>query len=156
VALNRDEYERQIERQERAVVDLRAGGSLLHAVARAYYLVYVTASYVATVHGVTATHVRQGKVVTEADDFSHNTIPDVVEALYSGNKRGRVSPGSTPGIGAGNFTDREAAKKADLLQRDRKDADYGPTLVPEPYSPNQADERIRWAHMLVGDLRKLL
>ena len=46
--------------------------------------------------------------------------------------------------------------KADLLQRDRKDADYGPTKVPEPFSAEEADERIRWANMLVEDLRTIL
>jgi len=45
---------------------------------------------------------------------------------------------------------------ADWLQRDRKDADYGPTDVLEPYSEQEADQRLNWASMLVEDLRKLL
>ena len=115
MALSREEYDRQIERQRRAISVLRDGGSLLHAVARAYYLVYVTASFVATHHGVEVTHSRSGREVVDRDDFTHNALPNVVEALYSGNEHGRVSPGSTPGIGNGHFTDRDAAKKTDLL-----------------------------------------
>ena len=156
MALTPEQYERQRTRQEKAVADLRKGGSFLHAIARAYYLVYVTASYAASRHGVVVTHSRGGQESLEKDDFSHNSLPDVVQALYSGNKHGRVSPGSTPGVGDGCFTDRDAAKKSDLLQRDRKDADYGPTMVAEPYSGTEADERLEWAKMLVEDLRKLL
>jgi hypothetical protein len=97
---------------------------------------------------------RQGQEV-EIDEFTHNALSDVVSALYSGSKRGRVSPGTTPGI-VGQLTDREASRYADLLQRDRKDADYGPTEVVEPYTAEQADERLKWANMLVEDLRKIL
>jgi hypothetical protein len=156
MALTRDRYDLQRARLEMAVADLRAGGSLLHAIARAYYLVYVTASFAATVHGVMVTHARPGQEGVEQDDFTHNAMADVVQALYSGNKHGRVSPGSPPGIGGGHFTEREAAKHLDLLQRDRKAADYGPTNVDEPYTPEQADERLRWANMIVEDLGKLI
>jgi hypothetical protein len=67
MALTREEYDRQVERQRKAIADLRGGGSLLHAIARAYYLVYVTASFVATHHGVEVTHSRGGKEVIDRD-----------------------------------------------------------------------------------------
>jgi hypothetical protein len=156
MALTREQYDRQRARLEKAVADLRSGGSLLHAIARAYYLVYVTASYAATNHGVVVTHTRVGQQGVERDDFTHNAMADVVQALYSGNKAGRVSPGGTPGIGNGRFTEREAAKRVDLLQRDRKAADYGPTNVSEPYTLAEADERLQWANCLVEDLERLL
>lgn len=156
MALTLEQYKRQRTRLERAVADLRSGSSLLQAVARAYYLVYATASYAATVHGLTVSHSRYGQEGVERDDFTHNAMPDVVQALYSGNKHGRVSPGGTPGIAGGHFNEREAAKRVDLLQRDRKDADYGPTNVDEPYSPDEADERIAWANKLLEDLGRLL
>lgn len=155
MALSEEQYRVQRARQEKAVVDLRVGGSLLHAVARAYYLVYITASYVGSRHGLEVTHSR-GTETIDRDDFTHNAIPDVIQALYSGQKRGKVSPGNSPGIGSGHFTDRDAGKKADLLQRDRKDADYGPTKVLEPYSESEADERIDWANWLIKDLETLL
>jgi len=44
----------------------------------------------------------------------------------------------------------------DILQRDRKDADYGPTDALEPYTEEQADERLKWANLLVEDLMTIL
>jgi hypothetical protein len=150
-----EQYQRQYRRLEKAVRDLRSAGSLLQAIARAYYIVHATATYAAARYGVTVTHFRQGREA-ESGDFTHNSIPDVVRALYSGNKSGRASPGSTPGIGSGHVGDIQAMRYTELLQRDRKDADYGPTDVLEPYTRRQADERLTWANMLVEDLRKLL
>lgn len=150
-----EQYERQRQRLEKAVVELRSSGSLLQAIARAYYVVHATATYVAAKYGVTVAHRRHGEEV-ESDDFTHNAIPDVVRVLYSGNKSGKVSPGSTPGIGSGRISDAQAVRYAESLQRDRKDADYGPTEALEPYSEEQADQRLIWANILVEDLRKLL
>jgi hypothetical protein len=150
-----EQYERQRRRLEKAVGELRSAGSLLHAIARAYYVVHATATYAAAKYGVTIAHRRHGEEI-ESDDFTHNAIPDVVRVLYSGNKSGRVSPGSTPGIGSGRVGDAQAVRYAESLQRDRKDADYGPTEALEPYTEEQADQRLTWANILVEDLRKLL
>ena len=146
--LTLEQYERQRQRLEKAVVDLRSAGSLLQAIARAYYVVHATATYAAAKYNVTVAHRRHGEEV-ESDDFTHNAIPDVVRVLYSGNKSGKVSPGSTPGIGSGRIGDAQAVRYAESLQRDRKDADYGPTEALEPYSEEQADQRLRWAKILV-------
>ena len=43
-----------------------------------------------------------------------------------------------------------------VLQKDRKYADYGHGTVPEPYDVPTADERLTWANLLVEDLRTLL
>ena len=153
--LTSDEYDRQRRRLEKAIVELRSAGSLLQAIARAYYVVHATATYAAARYGVTVTHRRHGQEI-ESDEFTHNAIPDVVRVLYTGNKSGRVTAGSTPGIGSGHLGHGQAMRYADWLQRDRKDADYGPTDVLEPYTEQEADQRLNWASMLVEDLRKLL
>jgi hypothetical protein len=44
----------------------------------------------------------------------------------------------------------------DHLQRDRKRADYGFEVVPEPYDAATVDERLAWANRLVEDLKALL
>jgi hypothetical protein len=153
--LTTDEYERQKRRVEAAITLLRSGGSRFQAIGRAYFLVHLMASYAAAKHGVTVKHEKHGRKV-ELDHFTHNVMPDVVKALYSGNASGRVTPGSTPGIGAGNLTERQAMRYAELLQRDRKDVDYGPTDELEPYTEHQTDERLRWAAMIADDLRKIV
>lgn len=152
--LTRAEYDRQFARIERAVTDLRAGGSRLHAVARAYYLVHVTATFAGHYYGL-AVHVRRDGQPTEIAEFSHNMMPDVVAALYRGSRSGAVLPGSTPGI-AGVLTDAQAIRYTDMLQTDRKAADYGPTDAAEPYDDDQTDERLKWAKTLSEDLRKIL
>ncbi len=155
MALTFEEYHRQRIRLEKAVSELRAGGSFLQAIARAYYIVHTTAAYAAAKYGVTILHIRQGREI-ESDAFTHNAIPDVVKALYTGNKIGSVSPGSTPGIGSGNLSAADAGQYVSRLQRDRKDADYGPTRLLEPYSEGRAVERLDWANMVVQDLDALL
>ena len=115
----------------------------------------VSTAYVAAKYGVTIFHTRQGHEIEE-EVFTHNSIPDVVKALYTGNKSGRVQPGSTPGIGSGNLSAAAAERYVDLLQRDRKDADYGPTKLLEPYSESRAVERLNWAYLVVQDLGALL
>ncbi len=156
MALTREQFDLQRVRLDRAVRDLRTGGSLLHAIARGYYLIYVTVTYVANKHGVTFIQMRPFRSGIESDNFSHNSIGDVVQVLYTGNKRGRVSPGQTPGIGSGHFSDRDAAKAVDLLQRDQKAADYGPTKLLEPYTAAEADVRLSWAKNLCEDLEGLM
>jgi hypothetical protein len=151
--LSQDEYERQKQRMESAVRILRDAGARLQAIGRAYFLVHLVASYAAAKHGVTVRGPKPGRKVGH---FTHNAIPDVVKVLYTGNGSARVLPGSTPGIGTGNLTEREAARYVDLLQRDRKDVDYGPTDDLEPYTAAQTDERLRWAALLVDDLRTIV
>lgn len=56
----------------------------------------------------------------------------------------------------GRLTDAEAVRYADVLQNDRKRADYGYRAVPEPYDVTIADERLAWANHLIDDLRTLL
>jgi hypothetical protein len=56
----------------------------------------------------------------------------------------------------GRLTDAEALRYADILQSDRKRADYGFGTTPEPYTASTADERLAWASHLIEDLRTLL
>ena len=88
-------------RLENARDALRSSGCLLQSVARAYYIVYATASFGAGRHGVKARHFRGREQVVD-QDFSHNELPDVIYALYTGGKRANIDdPGSGPGIGSG-------------------------------------------------------
>ena len=57
---------------------------------------------------------------------------------------------------AGRLTDAEAVRYADILQIDRKRADYGYGKTPEPYDVTTTDEHLGWAKRLVEDLRTLL
>jgi hypothetical protein len=57
---------------------------------------------------------------------------------------------------SGRLTDREAARYAYDLQIDRKRADYGFGIVPEPYAVGTVNERLTWADHLVEDLKTLL
>lgn len=54
------------------------------------------------------------------------------------------------------MTDDKALRYAELLQVDRKRADYGYGTVPEPYDATMVDERLAWANHLIEDLRTLL
>jgi len=54
------------------------------------------------------------------------------------------------------LTDGEAVRYANVLQIDRKRADYGYGTTPEPYPVTITDERIAWAKHLVVDLKTLL
>jgi len=66
---------------------------------------------------------------------------------------------SEAGLGVtrfGRLTDDEAVYYADSLQRDRKRADYGFGIVPEPYDVATVDEHLTWADLLVEDLKTLL
>lgn len=143
-------------RLENARDALRSSGCLLQSVARAYYIVYATASFGAGKHGVTARHFRGREQVVD-QDFSHNELPDVIYALYTGGKRANIDdPGSGPGIGSGNYTEREAWVHADTLYRMRLQADYGPTETVEPHTPAEADSLLTIAKNLTQDLERLL
>jgi hypothetical protein len=54
------------------------------------------------------------------------------------------------------LTEAEAVQYADVLQNDRKRADYGYGTVPEPYGVTLADERLALANRLIEDLATLL
>jgi hypothetical protein len=150
------EFDALRERLAKARDALRQDQQLLQSGARAYYVVYAVASFAAGRHGVKATHVRGGQRVTD-QDFSHNEIPDVVHALYTGGKRGNISePGSSPGIGSGNYIDYEAYRNTIALYQVRLEADYGPTPVPEPYPATQVDGWMTMANLLTQDLESLL
>lgn len=155
MALTRAEYDIQYARLEKAVADLTAGGSRLQAIARAYYKIYVTASYLASKFGVVVVHNRGGRQ-DEKDEFTHTATVMLVQTLYDGMPHGNVQPDKAPGIGAPRLQVGEAARYVQQLQRDRVDADYGPTRVAEPYTKDQADERLKWAGDVVEALRSLL
>jgi hypothetical protein len=150
------EFDALRQRLEKARDALRRDQQLLQCGARAYYLVYAVASFAAGRHGVKATHIRGGKHVTD-QDFSHYEIADVVHALYTGGKRGNVTePGSSPGIGSGNYTDHQAYRNVIALYQVRLEADYGPSSVPEPYPASQVDGWMTMANNLRQDLESLL
>ena len=94
--------------------------------------------------------------MVRSNQFSHGAIPDVVRALYTGNRSGRIGPGSHSGIVGARLHEREAFRYADRLYLDRLRADYGPTETAELYDADETDERLRWANLLISDLRKLL
>jgi hypothetical protein len=54
------------------------------------------------------------------------------------------------------LTDAEAVRYVNVLQKDRKYADYGHGTAPEPYDVPIVDERLAWANRLVEDLKTLL
>jgi hypothetical protein len=153
---SRQEFEALRERLEFARETLHCGGAFLQAVARAYYVVFALASFLAGKYGVRATHVRGRNQVTD-QDFSHSELPSLVYALYCGNKKENVKdPGSSPGIGSGNYNERAAYRSADMLMETRLEADYGPSSVPEPYGKEQADRWLTIAKNLTMDLETLL
>lgn len=153
---SRAEFDALRQRLERARDALRRDRQLLQSGARAYYVVYAVASFAAGRHGVHATHTRSGERVTD-QDFSHNELPDVVHALYTGAKRGNITePGSSPGIASGNYTHQQAYRNARTLYQMRLEADYGPTRTPEPYAAAQMDGLLVMASGLTQDLERLL
>lgn len=152
----RTEYDALRKRLEGARNTLRAGNSLLQSVARAYYVVYVVASFAAGRQNVEVTHWRSGRLKTEKN-FSHNEFVDVVWALYSGMKRGNVSnPGSSPGITSAHYGEKQAYRKADALFQARIEADYGPSSSAEPYTASEVDRLLETAKYLIDDLERLI
>ncbi len=150
------EFDALRQRLERARDTLRCDGQLLQSVARAYYVVYVLASFAAGKYGVKATHARSGEIVID-QDFSHNELPDVVYALYTGGKRGTITdPGGSPGIGSGNYDDRGAYRNTRTLYLMRLEADYGGKLLVEPYPTAKVDEWLTMAKNLAQDLETIL
>jgi hypothetical protein len=147
-----EEFSALAQRLEKAATVLRAGDSRLQAIARRYYLAYSYALQAAEKHGV---RFRRGVVAADRR-LTHQALPNVVRALYTSRNSGPVLGGG-PGITrAGRLSDEQAYAYADILQKDRKRADYGYGTVPEPYGVTTADERLAWANRLVEDLRTLL
>jgi hypothetical protein len=135
---------------------LRAANCRLQSVARAYYVVYLTASYAAGKYGVKAMHWRRGERIAD-QDFSHAEFSDLVYALYTGCKRGNIfEPGASPGIGSGNYDDRNAYRNCVTLYELRVEADYGPNSAPEPYDKAQIDTWLVMAQRLTQDLETIL
>jgi hypothetical protein len=135
---------------------LLAGNRLLQSVARAYYVVYATASYAAGKHGLKVTHRRGGEKSVD-QKFSHNEFVDVVWALYTGNKRGNVlDPGGSPGPTSAHYDGAEAYRQANNLYLRRIEADYGPTASAEPYTRAEVDAMLKTAKNLTEDLERLL
>lgn len=143
------------ERLERASRALRERGCFLQSIARRYYVIHATATYLAAKFGVVPARNREGERV-EDERFSHNELPDVVGVLYTGLRRGGIDPGTHAGIVGAALHKREAERYVDALQRDRKHADYGRIRDVEPYRAAEADRRLRWADDVISDLRLLL
>jgi hypothetical protein len=156
VAQTTEQFTALCERLERAANALRDNGCFLQAVARRYYLVYTVATRAAAHCGITVTQRAQAGAVVQSSQFSHRAISDVVKALYTGRRSGNVGPGNHSGIIGARLGDREAARYADWLHRDRILADYGPTDTTEFFDAGQADERFQWANSIVHDLRALI
>lgn len=128
----------------------------MQAIARKYYIAYTTAKFVAVRHGVFATHFNN-KGNFQSQDFRHNELADLVRSLYTGMKKGTITDvGDSEGLVGAALTDAEAWRTIEALQTDRKLADYGPGTTQEPYSEQQAKERLKKAQTLTEDLRKLL
>ncbi len=119
-------------------------------------MVYAVASFAAGRHGVKATHSRGGKHVTD-QDFSHYEIADVVHALYTGGKRGNVTePGSSPGIGSGNYTDHQAYRNVIALYQSAARGRLRAKLGSGTYPASQVDGWMTMANNLTQDLESLL
>ncbi len=74
-------------RLERAADVLRERGCLLQAIARRYYLVYAYAAQAAEKHGIVF---RRGPSVDETRRLTHQALPNIVRALYTGQNSGAV------------------------------------------------------------------
>ena len=85
-----NEFIALVTRLERASDLLRNGGSLLQAIARRYYVVYTYAAQAAEKHGVTF---RRGVDTDEARRLTHQTLPPILRALYTGQNAGPVVGG---------------------------------------------------------------
>jgi hypothetical protein len=85
-----DEFIALVARLERASQLLRNGGALLQAIARRYYVVYTYATQAAEKHGLTF---RRGVAVEDSRRITHQVLPDLVQALYTGQNVGAVLGG---------------------------------------------------------------
>lgn len=151
--MKHEEFISLAERLDKASDVLRNGGSLLQSIARRYYLVYTYAVHAAEKYDL---NLRRGVEKHGERRMSHQALPDLVLALYTARNSGPVLGGG-PGITRdGRLPDGLAFRYVNLLQRDRKYADYGYATVLEPYDAAAADERLDWANHLLEDLRSIL
>ncbi|HEY1428751.1 MAG TPA: hypothetical protein VGF18_04215 [Candidatus Tumulicola sp.] len=153
--MTRRQFDVQTERLTQAVKALRDSRCYLQAIARAYYVVYCTATYVGAELGLRVAHHHQGKSLYQGT-FTHNEAVDLVMALYEGQNSGNIEAGNATGVTGARLSPSDAAKQTNALQKARKLADYGPTNVVEPFSAAQADEYLTWSDDISHDLRTLL
>jgi hypothetical protein len=132
---------------------LFAGGCYLQAIARRYYVVFSVAVQAAERHDVTF---RRGVRPDDDRRLTHQALPNLIWALYTGQNSGPVIGGGPGVLRPGRLAESMAYRHADQLQKDRKYADYGFGTVTEPYGVSIADERLSWANHLLEDLRTLL
>ena len=85
--MSHDEFTAHTARLECASDLLRSRGCLLQAIARRYYLVYAYATQAAEKHGVMF---RRGTTVDETRRLTHQALPNIVRALYTGQNSGSV------------------------------------------------------------------
>jgi phage terminase small subunit len=88
--MKQDEFIALTTRLRRAADVLRKEGCLLQAIARRYYLVYAYAVQAAEKHGIAF---RRGSTVDKTRRPTHQVLPTVVEALYTGRNVGSVLGG---------------------------------------------------------------
>jgi hypothetical protein len=127
----------------------------MQAIARRYYVMYTIATYLAAKYGITAKRRRESEK-HEVERYHHEDIPDIVRALYTGTRSGKISHGTHSGVLGAVRTEHQAFAHAAELQRVRTRADYGYTERLELYDADEADTYIAHANHLIADLRTLL
>ncbi|MEA2721641.1 MAG: hypothetical protein QOJ39_3505 [Candidatus Eremiobacteraeota bacterium] len=90
LGMPQDQFAALVTRLEHAADLLRNGGSLLQALARRYYIVYTYATQAAEKHGVKS---RRKVNVDDARRITHQILPNIVQALYTGQNVGSVLGG---------------------------------------------------------------
>jgi hypothetical protein len=85
--MSEDEFKAHTTRLHEASELLRSCGCLLDAIARRYYIVYAYAARAAEKHGL---EFRRGASVDETRRLTHQALPDIVRALYTGQNSGSV------------------------------------------------------------------
>ena len=151
----RPQFTTLCERLVRASIALRDRGCLMQAIARRYYVVYTIATYLAAKYGITARRRREA-ATREAERYHHEDIPDIVRALYTGTRSGKMSHGTHSGVLGAVLTEHQAFVHAADLQRVRTLADYGYTDRLELYNADEANGYLANANHLIADLRTLL
>ena len=88
--MRQDEFVALTTRLRRASDVLRKEGCLLQAISRRYFLVYAYAMQGAEKHGI---GFRRGTDLDQNRRPTHNALPAIVEALYTGRNVGSVLGG---------------------------------------------------------------
>ena len=99
---------------------------------------------------------KRGSIPDRVPYSRHQALPNIVRALYTGQNRGAVLGSGPRRDSDWRLTDAKALEYVNVLQKDRKYADYGHGTTAEPYGVRIVDERLAWAHRLVEDLSTLL